>query len=420
MSEYYYWEEPKEPTFEDFKRIVGKYFKVVKSSIAPGTGIPTFTIEPLEGIRSPEFMKEWKEGELKRIFNALADELDEYKHYPFLRHQGTFPVFGMASNIPTPTGQKSDELILRLLPQKKEKPKKRRINKNAILFILTIGTVMGAAIFLLISDLYVLFFDTSAAYFLGMIVAYTVAIMTIIGVHESGHMFACRRHKIKSSYPYFIPFFPPLGTMGALIVQKSPPKNKDQLFDVGLTGPYFGFLVTVIVCIIGYALTLAFTNAQVIGATGASIEQLSGMQFPDPLLFRILELFLLENIPYNVFITAPGGSMVYMLHIIAFAGWIGCFVTGLNLFPIGQLDGGHVSRAMFGDKYYKYVAYVAFVGMIFINWLMAFLVLILSGMRFDHPGPLNDVSPLSKSRKIISISFLVVFILTIPMGSFWF
>ncbi len=421
MTEYgVYWEEePKEPTFEEFKKIVGNYFKIVKSFIAPGTGIATFTIEPLEGIQSPEFMKEWVDKKLKPIFNALADELDEYKHYPFLRRQGSVPVFGMGSNVPSAKPEKSDELILRLLPKKPEKPKKKRINLNAILLIITIGTVMGAAIFLLTSDLYITFFDTSFGYFILLIFGYTIAIMLIIGIHETGHIVACRKNKIKSSFPYFIPFFPPLGTMGALIVQKSPPKSKDELFDVGLTGPYFGFLVTVIVTIIGFYLTFAFTNAQIYGTTGATIEQLSGAQFPDPLLFWLLEPLMLQNIPYNVFVTAPGGSMVYMLHIFAFAGWIGCFVTGLNLFPIGQLDGGHVSRAMFGDKYYKYVSYVAFVGMIFINWLMAFLVLILSGMRFEHPGPLNDVSPLSKKRRLVSITFFIVFLLTVPMGSFW-
>ena len=111
--------------------------------------------------------------------------------------------------------------------------------------------------------------------------------------------------------------------------------------------------------------------------------------------------------------------MVYMLHVVAFAGWIGCFVTGLNLFPLGQLDGGHVARSIFGEKYYKYVSWVAFFGLFLINWLMAVLVLLLSRFSFEHPGPLNDVSPLSTTRKIGSIVFFTVLILTVPMGSFW-
>lgn len=415
MDEYYDWEEKEPLSFEDYKRIVGNYFKIVKSFIAPGTGIPTFTILPLEGVQSPEHLEEWIKTELKKDFNALAEELLEYDQYPFLRYQGTTLFFGVKKPLPE---QKTGELILRLLPVKKEEKKRRRVNINAVLLIVTIGTVMGAAIFLLVSDLYVLLIDSSLVYIL--ILGYTISIMSIIGIHELGHIIACRKHKIKSSMPYFIPFFPPLGTMGALIIQKSPPKSKDELFDVGLTGPMAGFIVTLIVTIIGYVLTIAFTNAQIFSVYGATIEQLSGAQFPDPLLFTVLEPFLLNSIPYNVYITAPGGSMVYLLHIIAFAGWIGCFVTGLNLFPIGQLDGGHVSRAIFGNKYYRYVSWVAFIGMLFINWLMAFLVLMLSRFSFEHPGPLNDVSPLSTSRRIASITFFVVFFLTVPMGSFWF
>ena len=418
MDEYYDWEEEKPLTFDDLKRIVGKYFKIVKSYIEPGRGIPTFTIQPLEGIESPEHIKEWEKYELKRIFNELVDEVDKHEYFPFLRRKGTFPLLSAPKPISEP---KSEELILRLLPKKKEEIKPKRVfNTNAILFIITLGTVMGAAIFMLTSDLYVTFFDTSSGYFFMLILGYTIAILGIIGIHELGHIVACRRHKIKSSLPYFIPFFPPLGTMGAVIIQKSPPKNKDELFDVGLTGPFFGFIVTLFVSILGYVLTLAFSNAQIFSATGYSIEQLSGSQFPDPLLFNILDRFLLNPIPYNVYITAPGGSMVYLLHIIAFAGWIGCFVTGLNLFPIGQLDGGHVSRSLFGNKYYRFVSWIAFIAMLFINWLMAFLVLILSRFSFEHPGPLNDVSPLSTSRKLVSATFFIVLFLTVPMGSFWF
>lgn len=418
-NSYYYWEEEEKPlTFEDFKRIVGQYFKIVKGYVAPGTGIPTFTIEPLEGISTPESINEWLKTELKVRFNELAKELDEHEYYPFLRRQGVMgAVFGIQQPMPT---QKSDEIVLRLLPKKKKESKPRRINLNAILLIVTIGTVMGAAIFLLNNDLYTIYFDSSSAYFYILMISYTLAILLIIGVHESGHLLACRKHSIESSFPYFIPFIPPLGTMGAVIVQKSPPKNKDELFDVGLTGPLLGFIIAIIVSILGFYLTFAFTNQQIYAATGVTIEQLSGAQFPDPLLFKILELFMLNPIPYNVYITAPGGSMVYMLHIVAFAGWIGCFITGLNLFPIGQLDGGHVSRALFGDKYYRYVSWIAFIGMLFINWLMAFLVLILSRFSFEHPGPLNDVSPLSTSRKLISATFFITFILTVPMGSFWF
>ena len=401
-----YWEEEKTLTFEDFKKIVEKYFKVTKAYIAPGTHIPTFSVQKLETA----------EYDLKISFNQLAEEVDKHEQFPLLRKQVTLPMFGEEKPLAPPG---SEELILRLIPKKKEEKKARFININILLLIITIVTVMVAAIYLLMSDMYVSVFNTSSGYYYSIMIGYTVAILCIIGIHELGHLTACRLHKIKSSYPYFIPFIPPLGTMGAVIIQKSPPKNKDELFDVGLTGPLFGFLVTLLVTFIGYALTLAFTNQQILTITGANIEQLSAVQFPDPLLFRILEQLMLNPLPYNVYIMAPGGSMVYMLHVVAFAGWIGCFVTGLNLFPLGQLDGGHVARSIFGEKYYKYVSWIAFFGLFLINWLMAILVLLLSRFSFEHPGPLNDVSPLSPSRKIGSIVFFVVLILTVPLGSFW-
>lgn len=401
-----YWEEEKTLTFEDYQKIVEKYFKVLKAYIAPGTHIPTFTVQKLE---APEY-------DLKKSFNELTAEIDVYEQFPLLRKQVNLPMFGEEKPLAPPG---SEELVLRLLPKKKEEKKARFININILLLIITIATVMGAAIYLLMSDLYVTVFNTSSGYYYSMMLGYTAAILCIIGIHELGHLTACRLHKIKSSYPYFIPFIPPLGTMGAVIIQKSPPKNKDELFDVGLSGPLFGFLVTLVVTLIGYALTIAFTNQQILSVTGTSIEQLSSVQFPDPLLFRILEQFMLSPLPYNVYITAPGGSMVYMLHVVAFAGWIGCFVTGLNLFPLGQLDGGHVARSIFGEKYYKYVSWIAFFALFLINWLMAILVLVLSRFSFEHPGPLNDVSPLSPSRKIASIVFFTVLFLTVPMGSLW-
>ncbi|MHA1131344.1 MAG: site-2 protease family protein [Candidatus Helarchaeota archaeon] len=420
-DEYSYWDDEKPLSIEDMETIVKKYFKVIRSYIAPGTGVPTFIVLPkaaTEGEFLPHEFKISVKNVLKKNFNLLYNDLEAHDLYPFLRRrQQTLPFIGPNSKSIT-VGP--NELVLSLLPKKKGEAKVRKININAILLIITIGTIMGAAIFLLMSDPYVIFFNNTPQYKYAMILAYTCAILGIIGIHETGHLTACRRHKIKSSWPYFIPFIPPLGTMGAVIVQKSPPRNKDELFDVGLTGPLFGFMVTILVTLIGYSLTIVFTNQQIIQVTGVTIEDLSSVQFPDPFLFKILEQFMLKSIPYNIYITAPGGSMVYMLHILAFAGWIGCFVTGLNLFPIGQLDGGHVSRSLFGDTYYRYASWIAFFGLLFINWLMAFLVLILSRFSFEHPGPLNDVSPLSTKRKIFSITFFVTLFLTVPLGSFWF
>jgi len=402
----------------ELRGIVEKEFKIVKSYYAMGTNVPTFIVERIGDARK-----------LSEAFNRVQEEVSSKETFALLREVVKTERLKLDT---------SKYLSLKFIPARKEG--KSRTWLNVVLLIATIGTVFIAATFNLWSDplYFPNFINTTPGLF--FLISYTLAILGIIGIHELGHLFAARRHRIKSTLPFFIPFIPPIGTMGAVIVQKTPPKNKDELFDLGLSGPLAGFIVSLIVAIIGFLISGIFLKMDYMSALMTIYSRLPiwlvgppvhdwvnvSSNSPDPLIFYLLSWALTKS-PVSVSPTAlnliafNNSSMyVTVLHTITFAAWIGFFVTGLNLMPISQLDGGHVIRALLGNKYYKYASYVALVVLFLINFIFAILVLALSRFNLTHPGPLNDVTPLSKSRKIISIVFFVILVMTIPLGSLLF
>ncbi|HBL24976.1 MAG TPA: peptidase M50 [Deltaproteobacteria bacterium] len=228
---------------------------------------------------------------------------------------------------------------------------------------------------------------------------YSLAIMTILLSHELGHYLMSRRYGIPSTLPFFIPLpLPPFGTFGAVIKMKGVVVNKKALFDVGVAGPVCGFVVA-----------LPFIVA---GISMSAVTPLSGvpagsyMELGDPLLFRILEAWFVGEIP-------KGHDLV--LHPFAYAGWVGLFVTSLNLLPVGQLDGGHVVYAVFGEKSkWVYRGVIAGLGIlaVFMNigWLTLVILLIIFGR--SHPRPFDDETGLDGSRKKLAVVTLIIFILS--------
>ncbi len=226
---------------------------------------------------------------------------------------------------------------------------------------------------------------------------FSIPLMLILGIHELGHYFASRRHGIAATLPYFIPVPPfigfPLGTMGAFISTKEPITDRKALMDIGAAGPICGLLVAIPVTLMGLWLN---TINPIIAEPAAP-----GMVFlGTPLLFDALSYF---------FKTPPNALM----HPTAFAGWAGMLVTAINLLPAGQLDGGHIMRALLGEKQ-KYVSMAALLGMIFAGfffsgWLIFALLIMFMGTR--HPPPLNDVTPLDNRRKLIGIIAIILFVI---------
>ena len=223
---------------------------------------------------------------------------------------------------------------------------------------------------------------------------YTLSVMSVVGLHEFGHILSSWKHKVKASLPYFIPGPPPFGTFGAVIRQESPVLNKKELFDLGLAGPAVGFLVSIVISYVGLPSSV-LVSAQELSVVTKSMETISiGVPLSwlamDSLLFKG-QLFLVRSPDSGIFISP-----------MAFAGWAGFFVTFLNAFPVGQLDGGHVSFAVFGPKYHTYISYAA----VFVKALMGFwpmAVLSILTLRAGGPMILDDVTRLDTKRKIAAL-----------------
>ena len=225
---------------------------------------------------------------------------------------------------------------------------------------------------------------------------FSITLLLILLFHEFSHYLASKKHRIEASLPYFIPAPTLFGTFGAVIKMKSPITTKNALIDIGASGPIAGFIVSVIAAIIG----LSFSRIMPVHDTANVIS------LGDSLLFKGLTRAILGAVPDN--------QDVY-LHPVALAGWIGFFVTSLNLIPIGQLDGGHILYALLGEKHA--IISKLLVGVMFImgfllwdGWIIWGVLLIILGFR--HPPIVYSEMPLDPKRKIIGWISLAIFVLT--------
>ena len=223
-------------------------------------------------------------------------------------------------------------------------------------------------------------------------IAFSIAIIAIIGTHETAHFLASKKHGVKATLPYFIPAPIGIGTFGAVINVKSAIPDKNALFDLGVSGPIAGFIVAIPVLIIGlYYSTIIPMNGQ------------SALLFYSSPLQSILEYFM---------ISIPAGYYI-KLNPLILAGWVGIIVTMLNLMPIAVLDGGHISRSFFNAKIHQYISIVGVIIMAILGWY--FMAIILAGfiifMSRGHPGALDNVTKLDRNRKIIAIAMIIIFIL---------
>ncbi len=228
---------------------------------------------------------------------------------------------------------------------------------------------------------------------------FAAPLMAILGVHEMGHYFMARKHRVAASLPFFIPAPPILGTFGAFISLREPIHSKRSLMDIGFGGPIAGFVMALCLTVLG--LKLSAWDPHPVG-DDASAYWILGT----PLIYDFLTWIV------------PTPSDV-LIHPTAFAGWVGFLVTFLNLLPAGQLDGGHITRALFGDKA-RLVGWATVGAMLiivivtqYIGWLVFILFIILF---MNHPPPLNDISPLPTSRVLLGISaFAMLMVCFVPV-----
>lgn len=232
-------------------------------------------------------------------------------------------------------------------------------------------------------------------------IPFSFTLLLILGTHEMGHYLMARRHWLEVTLPYFIPAppIPPIGpgTFGAVIRILSPIQDKRALLDVGCAGPLIGVVVSIPVILIG--LQLSSTSVMASGQ--------EGVVFGEPLLFKFLSWLVFGNL---------SSETAVLIHPVAYAGWLGLFVTSLNLMPIGQLDGGHVIYALF-PEYHRYVSWICLgllliFGVLFwLGWLI-WICLIVFILGWRHPPPYCDWVPLDGRRKVLGVVTILVFILT--------
>lgn len=260
---------------------------------------------------------------------------------------------------------------------------------NLILFLLTVVTTFAAGAMMKGEN----FIANPPLILNGW--SFAVPLLLILLCHEFGHYIESRISGIKVSLPYFIPGPTILGTFGAVIRSKSPFKNRKNLLDVGAAGPIAGFVVAVVMVILG------LSYSQVV----ETVPQ-GSMTLGDSLIFKLLSFLVLKNI--------PEGHEV-LLSPTAFAGWAGILVTMLNLLPIGQLDGGHIMYALLGRRQKK----IALITMLVLIPLGIFMwpgwlvwVILVMIIKLGHPPTLNDQIPLDLKRRIVGWTAMFIFILS--------
>ena len=295
-------------------------------------------------------------------FSCLIKDLDVLGYIPFMgRYAGSFRI-GIA-----------------------ERPElgESRIHLNVILFIATVATTIFAGY-------------TFAGHNLFDGVAFAVALLGILGIHETAHYYAAKKHEVKSTLPYFIPAPTLIGTFGAVINVKSPIPDKNSLFDLGFSGPIAGIMVAIPVLIIGIHLSTIVPIA----------SQTINLSYPP--IISILMYLMLPPIP---------AGYGLQIHPLVFAGWVGIIVTLLNLMPVAFLDGGHIVRSLFTEKIHRIISIIGVLVTLVLGWLpMAVLMMLILVLNKRHPGALDNVSTLTLWRKGMAVVMLVIFILCLTQA----
>jgi Zn-dependent protease len=400
-------------------------------------GTPTFILPSAQDTKIP--------------FQKLIEDLKEYDLLALLRRTKRGPQTYQVYTDYRPLEREENELVLKIFPN--PEPKKTRPPIiNVALLIATICTIaytglgqvqvyncLGIAYGAFAGCIYALYGDPSVllSAYVGkiwswygdpslLIFIFTASLLAIVGLHEMGHYVTSRLRGQKASLPFFIPGFPPIGTFGALIIQRTPTINRDKLFELGLMGPLTGFIITLIVIILSiYSSPVVYppviyyqavVELQILFNYGPNIyytllnlgypSLFFGNSWPFPFLYHYL-IPLLRPVPPLALIP---------IHPLSWVAWIGMLVTALNLFPIGVLDGGHMARSFLSQRQHAIASIIAAGAMILISdayILMAILILLMSP-RGGHPGALDDVSPIAKWKIAVFAGMIIIAALTIP------
>lgn len=346
-------------------------------------------------------------GDSLTLYDQLANSLRPYKLTPLFRKQ---------------VGK---DAILLVQSPSELKPSNGWI--NLALFIITLfSMIFGYSFFY--GDLSLLFGEkiTITALYdsLESGVIFAISMLAILLAHEFGHYFAARYHKTNVTLPYFIPLpLSPLGTMGAFIRLKEPPKNKRSLLDIGITGPLAGLIVAIPILILGLSLSeVQVIDVQpgysVIMEGNSMVYLLSkfvvfGQILPEPSSYIGLNPILYWVRYFFTGQPFPLGGLDVIIHPVAWAGWAGLLVTALNLIPAGQLDGGHIIFTLVGKKarllWPIILAALILLGFVWYGWWIWAALIFLLGRVYAEP--LDQITELDPNRRLLAMLGLAIFVL---------
>ncbi len=315
-------------------------------------------------------------------FHTLVDpnlEADFKKLVSELKTIGYIPVIGKGK-------EAGSDYIISVIKRRKARP--FGIWINVVLLVATlvstiyVGSLLAAPYFGL--------GNTLQLYLYGF-VYFSLPLLVILGSHELGHYFVAKKNGVAASLPFFIPLpVPPLGTMGAFISLRDPLPDRKTLIKIGAAGPLVGFVMSIVVGIIGASL--------------GDIQK--------PVIITNSQITTLIYLPVIYYIF-PAIHITNSIHPVAFAAWVGFLVTAINLFPIGQLDGGHVARGLLGKnaKYlsYSFIVILVVLGIYYFSWILFAIIIIILGL--NHPPPLNDIS--KPGRKEIMVGVIAIALVAI-------
>ncbi len=324
-----------------------------------------------------------------RVFEPIARHIEQLKNY--FESQGFLAYFDKNNNSDSPHSINLSHNISQTTNQ--IKTESRSVVISILLFVTTVFTTLmigalnqGGNPFVNVKDL-----------LLG--VPFSFSLLLILTGHELGHYFTARKHKVAVTLPYFLPIPHPLiGTMGAFIRIKSVLPNRNALIRIGLAGPLAGFILAIPITVIGIKLSHPVDITQTNNA----------LSLGSSLLFQLIYKLTHPHLPVNYDL---------MLHPMAFAGWFGFFVTAINLMPIGQLDGGHIAYAIFGNKR-KYlmisiIVVMALLGLKWPGWYFWILLVLFFGLK--HPKAQDEITTLTKKDKILGlVAFIILILAFIP------
>ncbi len=345
------------------RAIVAAQFPVYETRIGPQSVLLAVHVDP---------------ATLEGRFDRLRQELWTRGYIPLLRREGGEDFVEVLRR---PKGRTSREWV------------------NLALLLATVATTVFAGAMIWLT--YVGGVSLSATDFVDGGIYFAGPLLAILGVHELAHFWMARRRHLDASLPYFIPIPPPFlfGTFGAFVSIREPFPDRKALFDVGVAGPIAGFALAVPISLAGLALSM---HSPVLPANYCGPSFL-GQSYGNILLGPSLFWWVLSQF-------LPPGLL--SLHPLALAGWVGIFVTAINLLPAGSLDGGHVFRALLGDRA-RYVSYAAAIllfgfGFFYYGWLLFAILVLFLGLR--HPPPLNDLTPLDSKRYVVGVLAAVVLV----------